>query len=59
MPWYMWVIYTTLVIGALSSTVNMFLQYYDIIWCRWNDCGNKNSKPPEYKLEPRDYAYKE
>ena len=30
-------------VGAITSAGNFFLQYYDIIWCRWHDCGNKNS----------------
>ena len=38
--WYYWV----LMIGAIASTYNAFLQHYDILWCRWHDCGNKNSK---------------
>jgi len=32
-----------LVASAASSVVNMFLQAYDILWCRWHDCG-KSSK---------------
>ncbi len=37
--WYYWVITA----GALSSIYNAGLQHYDILWCRWHDCGNKNS----------------
>ena len=34
-----------LYLGAFGAFVNVFLQSYDIIWCRWHDCGrsSKNS----------------
>jgi len=31
---------------------NFMVQVYDILWCRFHDCGNKNSeeKDKEYKI---------
>ena len=34
-----WVYYTIMVAGVINTTA----QVYDIWWCRFHDCGNKNS----------------
>jgi len=40
-----------LYLGAFGAFVNMFLQSYDILWCRWHNCGKSSKNSIDKELD--------